>query len=269
MNKKEGHRFFSNRLLYSLIAFGIIAVLTVGVYALTPGGNPAGTPSQNPGHLISSIDPPTPCAAPNNYLSFDGTNWACTAGGGGQWVTLGNDISYNLGRVDVNSKDGAGGYISSGSKDGTGTAAYFPSGIYVPQTPTSWIYSDNIYLGSTSGDTINFRANTITGTGSITAGEFIYNSDRNLKTKIQPLQNSLSKVMQLQGVSFDWKASGERNIGFIAQDVEKVLPELVSGTEGHKGVAYGNIVAVLVEAIKEQQKQIDKLKSQLQEMKEN
>ncbi len=262
----------SNRLLYTLIAFGIILAITAGVYAVTI---PLGS-SGNPGHNIQDIGPPATCTSGQTllYEPAGTTTWACGAGGSSsQWQTSGSgsDISYSLGKVDVNSNSGSGGYISSGNIHGTGTAAYFPSGIYVPQSATSWIYSDNLYLGTESGDIINFRGNAITGdaSSSVTAGSFIYASDKAFKTNIQPLQNSLSKVQQLQGVSFNFKPNGEESIGFIAQDVEKVLPELVSGTEGSKGVAYGNVVAVLVEAIKEQQKQIDDLKAQLQEMKEN
>lgn len=97
--------------------------------------------------------------------------------------------------------------------------------------------------------------------GSVTASSFLYSSDKSLKTNIQPLQNPLENVQKLQGVSFNWKESGKADIGLIAQDVEKVFPELVStNSNGIKSVEYGNIVAVLIESIKEQQKQIDELK---------
>ena len=70
--------------------------------------------------------------------------------------------------------------------------------------------------------------------------------------------------MSMRGVSFDWIDSGNSEIGVIAQEVEEVLPELVNtNDEGIKSVKYGNIVAVLIEAIKEQQEQINELKAQL------
>jgi hypothetical protein len=73
---KKGKRLnikinFSNRWLYTIIAIGILAMIGVGVYALTPGTAP------NPGHLISEMAPPSPCAT-NQYLQFDGTNWKCS-----------------------------------------------------------------------------------------------------------------------------------------------------------------------------------------------
>ena len=92
----------------------------------------------------------------------------------------------------------------------------------------------------------------VTCTGDITAF-----SDERLKSDIQTIDNALDKVMNMRGVSYTKQA--EKGIGVIAQEIEKVLPEVVTDGE-YKSVAYGNIVGVLIEAIKEQQKQIDELK---------
>ena len=92
-----------------------------------------------------------------------------------------------------------------------------------------------------------------------------------MKKNIEPLSSSLEMVMLLQGVSYDWKADDypemgftkDRQIGFIAQDVEKVFPELVkTNNNGYKGVYYVKIVPILLEAMKEQQKEISELKKQ-------
>jgi len=97
---------------------------------------------------------------------------------------------------------------------------------------------------------------------AVSAGSFLYSSDKSLKTNIVPIPNALERLQQLNGVSFNWKTTGRADDGLIAQDVEKVFPELVStDSVGLKSVEYGNLVGVLVEAIKEQQKQIDELKS--------
>ena len=98
----------------------------------------------------------------------------------------------------------------------------------------------------------------ISNTGTITAsGDITAFSDERLKSDIETIDNALDKVMNMRGVSYIKQA--EKGIGVIAQEVEKVLPEVVTDGE-YKSVAYGNIVGVLIEAIKEQQKQIDELK---------
>ena len=111
-------------------------------------------------------------------------------------------------------------------------------------------------------DITGFRniANTgaITTGGAITAsGDITAFSDERLKSDIETIDNALDKVMNMRGVSYIKQA--EKGIGVIAQEIEKVLPEVVTDGE-YKSVAYGNIVGVLIEAIKEQQKQIDELK---------
>lgn len=102
--------------------------------------------------------------------------------------------------------------------------------------------------------------------GTITAnGTFNNTSDERLKDNIQPIDNALSDVCKLQGVSFDWKDTGESTYGFIAQQVEPILPELVATDEedGIKSVNYVGLIGHLVEAIKEQQAQIDALTAKL------
>lgn len=82
-------------------------------------------------------------------------------------------------------------------------------------------------------------------------------SDKRFKTNIQPISNALSKVLGLSGVYYNWKENpnGDKRIGFVAQDVEKVVPELVFKNERtpekYLGVHYDNVTPLLVEAIKE------------------
>jgi hypothetical protein len=85
-------------------------------------------------------------------------------------------------------------------------------------------------------------------------------SDRRLKSNIETIENALAKVLQLRGVSFD--KSGVRGLGLIAQETQTILPEVVLENSDDKmlSVAYGNIVGVLVEAIKELKAEIDELK---------
>jgi len=98
-------------------------------------------------------------------------------------------------------------------------------------------------------------------------------SDINLKEDIATLDNALSKLLSLRGVSFHWqdKEIGKnREIGVIAQEVEQVFPELVNTTEGNsKLVQYENFIPVLIEAIKEQQKTISQLQQEIEAIKGN
>lgn len=99
---------------------------------------------------------------------------------------------------------------------------------------------------------------------AVLTGNLYQNSDEQLKKNIEPLKNSLSKLIQLNGYNYEWKdtvrGKGEQ-VGLLAQEVEKQFPQLVMTDEnGKKSVAYGNMVPVLLQAIKEQQQQIDELK---------
>ena len=91
-------------------------------------------------------------------------------------------------------------------------------------------------------------------------------SSRRWKTNIQPLTGALDKVKALEGVYFDWKAGGKRDLGMIAEEVGKVIPELVAYEENSvdaRSVDYARLTAVLVEAIKEQQKEVEILKEKV------
>ena len=100
-------------------------------------------------------------------------------------------------------------------------------------------------------------------TGTIRAtGDVIAYSDIRVKENIKTIDNALDKIKALRGVEYNKIDNPEKSIGVIAQEIEEVIPEVVKEDEqGMKSVAYGNITAVLIEAIKEQQKQIDELKS--------
>ena len=107
--------------------------------------------------------------------------------------------------------------------------------------------------------------------GTVTAGGILLISDARYKTNVQPIPNALDSILQLRGVTYDWRRAAypERKfpqgqqIGFIAQEVEKVLPALVhKDANGYYSVAYASAVPILVEAVKQQQQQINALKAQ-------
>ena len=102
-------------------------------------------------------------------------------------------------------------------------------------------------------------ANSVTCTGTITAGDFNSTSDIKLKQNVEIINDPLEKIMKIDGVSFHWKESGNRSLGVIAQNIEKILPELV--TDGDtKTVNYNGLIGLLIECIKNQQHQINELK---------
>lgn len=105
----------------------------------------------------------------------------------------------------------------------------------------------------------------IDATGTIRASsDIIAFSDARVKENVKTIDNALDKVTKLRGVEYNKIGEDEQKIGVIAQEIEQILPQVVAEDEnGMKSVAYGNIVGVLIEAIKDQQKQIDELKARL------
>ena len=129
-----------------------------------------------------------------------------------------------------------------------------------PRKNSGWSNAE-VDIGST---TYKFKDGHFSGT--VNAANFNTTSDATLKTNVETLSGSLDAVKSLRGVSFDWLDNGGSEIGVIAQEVEAVLPDVVStNDEGIKSVKYGNMVAVLIEAIKEQQLRIEALEAKLGE----
>lgn len=122
--------------------------------------------------------------------------------------------------------------------------------------------SIRVHDGSTAGGFELARSNlsNIASVGVITATDFNSTSDVNLKENIKVIEDPLAKVLQIDGVSFRWKESQEQSIGVIAQDLEKVFPELVKQSNTHKSVNYNGIIGVLIEAIKELKAEVEELK---------
>lgn len=122
--------------------------------------------------------------------------------------------------------------IKYGPTSGTGTVIFS-----IPETTGNMSYSGNIYAF-----------------GNVTA-----RSDLRKKTNITTIEDSLEKIQQMRGVYYNKKDEKTRNVGFIAQELETALPEVVHTNPtdgGYKSVAYGNITAVLIEGMKSQQSTI-------------
>lgn len=135
-------------------------------------------------------------------------------------------------------------------------------GTATPAFKLDIVGSANVSVGLGIGTSPSGVAGDIRATADVTA---YYSSDERLKTNIQPINNALDKALMISGVMFDWsdeyieKHGGEdgyfirkHDIGVIAQQVEKVVPEVVATREdGIKAVRYDRLVALLIEAIRE------------------
>jgi hypothetical protein len=134
------------------------------------------------------------------------------------------------------------------------------------QTPTArmWInQAGYVSIGLTNTASYPLRVTTQVSNISIYADfDIVAFSDQSVKENIRPIENVIERVQKSRGVLYDRIDSESKdNIGFIAQELEVAFPELVvTNEDGTKAVKYQNAVAVMFEAIKEQQKQIDELK---------
>jgi len=100
-------------------------------------------------------------------------------------------------------------------------------------------------------------------TGDARARAWVTYSSARHKTNVHTLENPVQTLKQLRGVSYDWKGTGQNDVGFIAEEVGAIVPEVVSfGKDGRaEGIDYGRLTSVLVEAMKQQQSEIEKLQS--------
>lgn len=163
------------------------------------------------------------------------------------------------------------GVAFNGSADITITASTTNTltfGSYLTGTSFNGSAAATIAVDATSANTAskvvardasgNFAANVVS------VVDLNSTSDKNLKDNIEPISEAIGTINKLNGVSFNWKEDGSKSFGFIAQEIEQILPELVhENSEGIKSVSYIPVIAFLVEAIKEQQRQIEELKSRV------
>jgi len=121
------------------------------------------------------------------------------------------------------------------------------------------------FISATSGvvNTANISSSKLffnPSTGLLTSTDYNSSSDLSLKDNIQTINNALDTIKQLSGKSFHWKNNGIKSFGLIAQEVEQVIPEIVHENDGIKGINYINIIAFLIEAVKDLSNQVDQLK---------
>jgi len=120
-----------------------------------------------------------------------------------------------------------------------------------------------IGTGSLPTETLEVGGDSLFSGDITVTGDVVSTSDISLKENVEVILNPIEKVKELSGYTFNRIGQDKRTVGLMAQDVEKVLPEAVSSNNGIKSLAYGNLVALLVETVKEQQKQIDELREKI------
>jgi len=177
--------------------------------------------------------------------------------------------SYNL---DVEGTTRLNGYVGINGP----VPAGYPLGIrsyYGEEIRINPGYSSSEIGAST--DKIDFWWNSTIGHNSLYAHRFYQVSDIKLKSNIMPITEGLNKVMRLKGVQYNFKNDSTdmnnttlKNIGFIAQELEGVVPEAISESHGYKMIDYNTIIPLLVEAIKEQQSIIEDLNEKINSINE-
>tara|TARA_A200000113_G_scaffold65794_2_gene56994 strand:+ start:2677 stop:3504 length:828 start_codon:yes stop_codon:yes gene_type:complete len=158
----------------------------------------------------------------------------------------------------------SGTFTDSGSGTQTAARAALSGGTGISYNNSSGVITCTIDTPAEVGlSNLSSNGNSLSGnfsvTGAITAnGNITAFSDARLKDNVETIEGALDKVSQMRGVMYD--KDGERGTGVIAQEMQQVMPEVVQEGE-YLSVAYGNIVGVLIESIKELKTQIEELKN--------
>jgi hypothetical protein len=189
--------------------------------------------------------------------------------GGCYNTAIGFGTLNNISTGNYNTAIGPNAGPSDGTLSNTGAFGYLAA----PSASNTMVFGNSNVTGwgfgtAPGGVAIKVGSNNTNGNGAALtlAGVWTNASDSTKKYNIQPINYGLKEVLKLRPVSYQMKGSGYQDIGFIAQDVKLILPELVYGKEGEMTLSYGQITAVLTKAMQEQQKEIDLLKQQNKEL---
>lgn len=210
-----------------------------------------------------------------NGVSFNGsaaititanTTQALTLSSGGDGAATGTTfngstariISYNS--VGAPSKGGAGA-TGTWSIGITGNAATVTATDDTTTATTQYVYFGGTSSGASAVKASSTKLTFVPSTGVLTAvGNVATSSDRRLKSRLLPISSATERVRGITGYTYAKKGTQGRQVGVIAQDVQQVLPEAVHrGDDGYLSVAYGNLTALLVEAIKDLDQRIQAL----------
>jgi hypothetical protein len=196
---------------------------------------------------------------PTQKLDVNGTVQATAFSGSGASLTSLNGSNISSGTVAAARVATLNQNTTGSSASCTGNAA---TATVLQTARTINGVSFNGSANITVADSTKAPIANPTFTGTVTAPTFNTTSDIRLKDNIRTFESAMDVVSQLRGVRFAWKETGVETVGLIAQEVEKVLPELIgtNADTGLKSVSYANMVAVLIEAVKELKAEIEELK---------
>jgi hypothetical protein len=184
------------------------------------------------------------------------------------YVGINNNNPLGMLTLGNASNPGSDGHLVIGKRDDLGGTRQFKIGYNSGFSMVFGDYGSNNVAGTWVEQ---FRiiysapANTLVcyGDGNVGTkfGNVVSTSDERLKTDIYTIENALEKTLLLRGVNFTYIQEQKKSMGLISQEVELIIPEVVHEYDGIKSIAYSNLIGLLVQAIKEQQQQINEFKN--------
>ena len=208
--------------------------------------------------------------------AIDGAVIGANSAAAGTFTTLVAGGNVDLGDATSDTITATGRFDSdlvpsSDSARALGTSALQWSTAYVDEVESA---TGVLTLTTAAGIAVAGTANAdgylleLPTTGDARARAWVTYSSARHKTNVKTVKNPIDTVKSLRGVTYDWKGTGQADVGFIAEEVGAIVPEVVSfGKDGRaEGIDYGRLTSVLVEAMKQQQSEIEKLQSVVQNL---
>jgi len=254
MNLNKSHTL---ALLFFGIYFSLNAQGIVG-YASISGNVASVTRGDNVGYGYNVYD----VYGNDNLLNASGTNNTAIGKDSGGVISTGNNnviLGYNS---DVSGSSGSNqiviGASTTGQADNSvvlGNASV--TAVYMAQDGDAVVYAGGIGP-DTDTDLVTFANDAVTINGDLTLA-----SDARLKSNILSLGATLSKLLRIDGKRYTFKESGKESVGVLAQEIQEVFPELVkTNKEGLLSVNYQGLIPVLINAVKEQQQNLEKVQKE-------
>jgi len=193
-------------------------------------------------------------------IQIDGTLEGASPLKIGGEVSFGGDLNFgsnNEAKISFQSSP-TDALVISGSNE-SGGVTISGSAVNIESFVGIGVGEGNVTHGLTLPDNSN-------ASGQVKANAFVSYSSIRFKGDVKPLESAVETISKLQGVSYEWKDTGKKDFGFIAEEVGKVIPEIVEWSPDPKyanTMDYTRIISFLVEAVKEQQKKIDILSEKL------